>query len=124
MKKSFSLLLALVLCFTLVSCGGDSVKVPDWLIGTWECDSSSEKAVFTKDNFVMYNKWDREEANISNLIAEAKEEGYKVGISNNSNSKGYTLSVINKETKRKQSFLFEKKSEQEFSFMGYTFKKK
>ena len=37
MKKIIALLLAVVLCFALVACGG-SAKTEEMLIGTWTCE--------------------------------------------------------------------------------------
>ena len=125
MNKKFLFCLTLVLICTalLISCGSSSPKIPSWLQGTWTCADSGEKAVFTADNFILYDRWNNEEANISNLITEAKGEGYKVAVKNSTSGDIYTLTLINKDNNMKQDFSFTKVSDSTFSFLGYEFSK-
>lgn len=115
-----------ILMVLLVSCSSQSIKVPTWLVGTWESVDTGEKFVFTENNICGYSKWDAETLNLNNEIAEMVESvgKSKVSIANKNNSSGYTITVTNKESAQMITLFFEKKSDTTFSFIGYEFNKK
>lgn len=124
MKKRFSIvLLGLVCLLIFVSCSSQSVKTPSWLQGTWVCSETGEKAVITKDNITMYDRYDDEEANVADMISEAKENKIKFSVKNETSGDTYVLTLVNEETNRKKNMSFTRESDREFSFMGYKFTK-
>ena len=49
MKKALSLILALVLCLSLVACGGSNASAEKAIVGEWVCTEEALKIQFNED---------------------------------------------------------------------------
>ena len=49
MKKALSLIVALVLCLSLVACGGSNASAEKAIVGEWVCTEEALKIQFNED---------------------------------------------------------------------------